>query len=440
MRAVCLLAAALMCGAPFPVMAADAAADMMRGREARARNDFPAAEAAFLEATRQNPTDAEAWHMLGLMRGFQGKYETALEALSRAQQLAPADLDISLSVARINSFAGGYAEADRQVDALLARQPALAEAWVLKGRIASYQNRPRAARTAYDKAASLGALDVDLLLAYGDLSRAEGKEAEARSYYARAAALDPASADVQSRLAEKNQAIATPWTMSISGGKSWLSRTPAPDWQAAEALLDRDLGGGVHVFGGAAYAKRFSLKDVMLRAGANVRSGRLAASLDLGVTPGDDVLPEFQAMSSLSVRLNDGGANFGPTVAVLDGQVRRYANGTVKSLSPGFDQYLADGRLTLSLRMANSWDTTDRHLVGWSGGVLWQLTEKWRLRLGYGNAPEAERGAVADTKTLSGSLIVDLSDTLTWRFDLARESRQGGYRRIEATSGFAVKF
>jgi|GEM_PF-3805161 len=423
-----------------PPAAADYTLQMQQGLGARAAGDFPAAEAAFDAATRAAPGDAQAWHMLGLMRGFQGKYDSALAALDRAEQIAPDDLDIAVSIARVTAFAGRYDVAERRIEAVLAREPELAEAWVLKGRIAGYQNQFDAAKSAYDKAASLLTPDVDLLVAYGDLARAQNDETTARSYYLRAVALDPNSADVKDRLSGRERENANPWTLSVSGGKSWLSRTPAPDWTAAEATLDRDFGDGLHLFGGLSYARRFSTDDITLRGGGRAAGGRMAASLELGYTPDDAVLPEFQAFTTLTARLIDGSGPAGPSLVVLDGQFRKYAGGNVKTLSPGLDQYIADGRFTLSLRWTNTWDTTNRYISGWSVGGLWQAIDRIGLRLGYGNAPEAERGVVADTKTLSGGVILGVTDRVTWRIDLSRENRQGGYRRFEAVSGLAVKF
>ena len=429
-----------MCFTVTAALAQDIPAAMERGHQARGRNDFVSAESAYAEVTRLSPSNAEAWHLLGLMRGFQGLYERALEALGTAEKLAPKDLDLSLSIARVNGFAGRFSVAEARVEGVIARQPDLQAAWVLKGRLASYQRNWASARTAYERAAALGPPDVDLLVAFGDPARAQNDEAQALTYYQRASALDPASADVKDRLEHKKRADANPWTLSLDVGRSWLTRTPAANWAAIEGTLDRDLGDGTHVFGGASFARRFSANDVMLRAGARGDWGRLGASLELGATPNAHVLPQVQSMGSLTYRVTDSLGFFGPTVAAIDGGLRRYTTGTVKTLMPGIDQYLADGRITLSLRATNTWDITDRHSIGWSARGLWQVTDRLGLRLGYGDAPDADRGIVTDTTTYGAGFIASLTNTLTWHVDVTRESRRGGYRRFEAVTGFALKF
>jgi YaiO family outer membrane protein len=437
MRSIIVLASLLFGAIPAQAQP-DVATLMAQGREARIKADFVAAEVAYGSATQAVPTNAEAWHMLGLVQSFQGKHDIALNALTRALALAPQDADIALSQARVTAFTGRYDQADKLVDALLVRAPSMA-AWTLKGRIASYQSKFSAAQTAYDQAARLGTPDVDLLVAYGDLARAQGQEDKAMAYFRQAEALDATSVDVRNRLTLPQSEQATPWQLALSGGKSWLSRTPALDWTSADMTLSREVAPRVRAFGGVSYAKRFSLSDVMLRGGFNATSGRGTIAVDVGFTPSDNVLPEFQSFVTGSYRLTDEKAA-ATTVAVLDAQLRRYSIGTVKTLSPGIDQYVLDGKLTISARLANTWDTNDKHLLGWSASALWQATDRVGLRVGYGDAPEAERGLVADTKTMSTSVIVRLTETTSWRIDLAREQREGGYRRVEATTGVSLTF
>jgi len=440
MRGIVLLAALMAVVMAWPAVGQDFAAAMNRAENARSRNDFATAEAAYLEATRIAPTAADAWHMLGLVRGYQGKYDSGLGALIQAQRLAPDDDDIALSIARLFGFAGRHAEAAARVDEIINRRPDLQAAWTLKGRIASYQNRLDEAQQAYAKAASLAPPDFDLLLAYGDLARARNDERRAREYYERAAALDPNSVEIKDRLTARRIPRSAAWVLSASGGKSWLSRTPAPDWTAADLTLEHAVGKSAHISGGISYVRRFGFDDTMLRLGARASGQRLAGSLELGITPDDNVLPEVQALVAASYRLTGGEAPFGPTVLALDGSIRDYAVGTVKTLAPGVDQYLADGHLAFSLRLANTWDASGNHLLGWTAAALWQASNRLGIRLAYGDAPEAERGFVADTRTLGAALIFAVNDGLDWRLDVSRESRDGGYRRIEALTGFSVKF
>ncbi|MDX2144236.1 MAG: tetratricopeptide repeat protein [Rhodospirillaceae bacterium] len=415
-------------------------AAMARGLEARKANDFAAAEASFREAIRLEPRRAEGRHMLGLVLGFQGRYDEALAALAEAVQLAPQDTDIALSVARVNAWASRFAVAERGVDAVLATAPNRQDAWTLKGRIAFYQGQYGRAREAFDRAQALGPADIDLLLGFGDVARAQGREAEAMEFFRRAAVLDPASADVNSRLAREEKPDANPWRLTVVGGKSWLSRSTAPDWTAAGVTLERLLSARTRAFAGVDYARRFRLNDAMLRAGFATRAGAWDVTLEGGVTPADDVLPEYQLNGTLAATVRDGDDAWGATRFTLDGQLRHYPVGTIHTVSPGLDQTFADGRIGVNLRWINTFDANDDHLSGWAARVSIQAGDRVALQAGYGVAPEADRGLVRDTKALSGAVLVDLTDTIRWRVDIVRETREGSYRRVEVTSGFTLAF
>jgi TonB family protein len=73
-------------------------ADTTRGIELYRQGDFNEAVALLRQASRQTPTDADAWHFLGLALAQSGKQTDALRALERAAYLR---------LARLSSFTVG---------------------------------------------------------------------------------------------------------------------------------------------------------------------------------------------------------------------------------------------------------------------------------------------------------------------------------------------
>jgi YaiO family outer membrane protein len=413
---------------------------MKLGEQARKSGDFARAEQFYAEATRLAPENADAWHMLGLVQGYQGRLDDSLVTLSDALVLEPTDTDIILSIARVKTWADRLTEADRHINDVLTAQPQRQDAWILRGRIAYFRMDYTQALTALDRAMELGPADVELLLCYGDIARAQGQEDRARAYYLKAQELDRTSADVRNRLEGIRPPQFPRWRMALSGGKSWLSRSRERDWNAATVSLERSFSPQFRAFAAIDHARRFGFNDTMLKAGVSGRGGLWEYAADAGVTPSDDVLPEFQAAATVAAFFGSGQGTFSATRIVLDAQHRRYPIATINTLSPGLDLAFSDDRWQISARWINTFEGNDNHLGGWLLRSLIQLTDRIAFQAGYGIAPEAERGVVSNVRNLSGAVLLDVTGNLRWRIDIVREARQGSYRRVELTSGVSIAF
>lgn len=433
MRIMSVIAAAIL--AASPAYAQDAAQSFIDAAQAARRaQDFAGAERAYQQALGARPGDAELLTQLALVQGFQGHYEMALATILKAEAAAPADLDIRLAKARILGWMARYGEASAALDQVLAARPRDADALALQGRLALYQNMPAKARDAFIRALALDARNLDAVVGLGDAARAAGSEKDARAYYLQAQAIDPGSKDVAERLAGKADEATPKWTVSAAAGHSWLSRTALKDWSEESLRVERLLDGG-SVWAGAVHAQRFGLHDTEIAAGASFRLGQgISGTAEAATTPNDDFLPSWRVAAGLNARLTD------TTFGLLDGSVRHYATGTVKGISAGVEQYLLDGKLALAGRFVNSFDPKGRHLTGYAATATIIPIDRLRLRAGYADAPEADAGVVAGTRSLSAGLAFDLTARLTVRADYLREDRSGSYLRQELVAGLAYKF
>lgn len=79
---------------------------MAQARVAIARRDFPIAAALYQTVLQQDPGNAEAWYLLGLVHVSTGDFESAADALGRAVQLDPANPDAAAALERIRQRLG----------------------------------------------------------------------------------------------------------------------------------------------------------------------------------------------------------------------------------------------------------------------------------------------------------------------------------------------
>jgi Flp pilus assembly protein TadD len=81
--------------------------------------EAPEARAQLEVAVAANPADPGAWHDLGLLRHHAGDDRGAIEALSRAEQLAPTDIRPRKTLAALYWSRGDKASAAREYRGLL---------------------------------------------------------------------------------------------------------------------------------------------------------------------------------------------------------------------------------------------------------------------------------------------------------------------------------
>jgi YaiO family outer membrane protein len=127
-------------------------------------------------------------------------------------------------------------------------------------------------------------------------------------------------------------------------------------------------------------------------------------------------------------------------VATIDARQARYRSGDIQTLTPGIEQYLADGRLWLTGRWINIFDEDGDHHAGWlaRGDVL--AGKSVRLFAGVADAPDVSEGVVLDTFSLFGGISVDVNRSTTFRISLAHEDRARGADRMQVGVGLGLRF
>jgi len=189
---------------------------------------------------------------------------------------------------------------------------------------------------------------------------------------------------------------------------------------------------------GLEFARRFGRNDTYgeLRIDRRFSPGA-NGYVFFGATPNADFRPEWQVGLGGGVRVNDGPA---ATVLTLDAAHAEYRTGDIQTLSPGIEQYLANGNAWISARWINIWDEDGGHQSGWPtrGDVL--ATPRLRLFAGLADAPDTSEGVVVDTFSVFGGLSYDMSDRSTLRLSLAHEDRDTGSDRFQVGLGMGWRF
>lgn len=148
-----LLAAQAQPAAP----AADRAAMIASARAAIERQDDRAAIATLETARAAHPDDPEILRLLGSAYAYDHRYPEAIATLRRAEQLAPADLDIKAALARAYLWSGDRDASRAEVAAIVARDPGNADA----KQITAQSNAPAARRSGISLGEALSHVAID---------------------------------------------------------------------------------------------------------------------------------------------------------------------------------------------------------------------------------------------------------------------------------------
>lgn len=343
---------------------------------ASAQPDPRAALTALEQEAAAAPNDIDVLRRLGIAQGQNGRTREALATLERARQLAPNDYDVRLALAQVHYYRGESVIAVRLAGEVLTAHPDNADARDLAERAA------RAVRAGY------------------------GGER---------------------------------WRLDLSGSYSDFNDDARRRWLESSIGLGHRVDERTNVFGRAEIANRFGKTDVFGEVGGDYRFGDASsASLAVGVTPGADFLPQWAVRGGVRARAwRDG---IGDGILTLDARYAEYRSGGVETLSPGIEQYLADGRLWLTGRAIFTWDENGDSQTGYLVRGDAQVANRVRLFLGYADAPETSENVTLTTRTLFGGAVVDLTDRHTLRIDYARDDRERSYVRSAFTLGFGVRF
>jgi tetratricopeptide (TPR) repeat protein len=88
-------------------------------------HDFASAEAEFARALELNDRYARLWHLIGILRAYQGRGEEALAAMRRARELEPMTLLFNANYGLVLYHLRRYGEAIAHLEPLIASQPGL---------------------------------------------------------------------------------------------------------------------------------------------------------------------------------------------------------------------------------------------------------------------------------------------------------------------------
>lgn len=132
-----------------PEVRADALAEQARFLDRL--GELRAAEGAYAAAVALRP-DAATWATLGTLRMRMEDPSGALEAYGRALELSPGDAQIRYLHARGLWLAGRLADAEREIDGLIADHPDHGAGWAVKGRLREAAGDEAGAVAAYRSA------------------------------------------------------------------------------------------------------------------------------------------------------------------------------------------------------------------------------------------------------------------------------------------------
>ena len=116
-----MIAASVACAAicvlsPPDALSPASTVDLEAAVAARDAGDFAKAIEILERLAARNPNDPVVLRLLGINYGHTGRYAEAMQALSRARSIAPADQDIALAIARVQLWSGNLDGAAQTIE------------------------------------------------------------------------------------------------------------------------------------------------------------------------------------------------------------------------------------------------------------------------------------------------------------------------------------
>lgn len=148
------------------------------------------ADRLYRSAIEQDPGNAGAWHLLGVLHGQRGDTRSALQFFERAQSLAPSAL-YCVNAAEACAVLGRHQQAADYARQAIALDPAEPDGYLQWGHALLVQGRPQDARTSLAHALKLDPRHSRAWLAVGNAWQAEGRWDEAIAAWKTAVEHDP---------------------------------------------------------------------------------------------------------------------------------------------------------------------------------------------------------------------------------------------------------
>lgn len=401
---------------PDPVAAA-----LEKGRRLRSAGHFAQAEQIYRAALRRAPRNTDVLVALGLVAGFQQKFDEADRFFDAALQIRPSLLDARLGKVRLALWQGETALAKARIDAIVADAPNNSEALVLRGRIAMLEGDRERAAQAFQEVLAREPRNTEALVGLGDVRRADGDDNAARRSYRQALAIDPTSQDIAQRLA-----VPPPrkWRFDIGSEVSALTQGRGT-WTDSGIGLAYRLTPSTTVSGKARLATRFGQTDLQLEGRVDhAFSSRFSAYALAAATPHADFLARYSLGTGASLEAISRANGLGPLVVNVDARYDSFADTRVTTISPWIQGYVLDGRLGLSARWVHARDDDHTRADGYVLRADVVVTPRLSLFAGYADAPEISDGSLIPTRSVFGGAAYDLTDDLTLRASFAHEKRR----------------
>ncbi|GAA4011449.1 hypothetical protein GCM10022280_06300 [Sphingomonas swuensis] len=271
----------------------------------------------------------------------------------------------------------------------------------------------------------------DARLGLARVAERSGKPAEATAILAPLPATDADAAAIRARLVLTGD---KPWRVDLDGGLSAVEGGQ-PDWRELSLQLRHDAGTAVAARVEA--TRRFGLDDVYGQLEVEQRlSPDLSVSFLAGGTPDADYRPSWQLGAGARLRLQSGPT---PTIATLDLRRASFRSGKVTVARPGFEQYLAGGRVWLTGQLILLSDGA-RTKSGVLGRVDGEIRPGLRLYAGAANAPDTSEGVVSRVRSLFGGVEAAIGSERFVRLTVARHDQQLGSDRTDLMAGVGARF
>ena len=421
----------------------------------RKAGKFRETEAIYRGLLLARPKDSDLLIAAGSVSAFQGKsrFADARRDFKAALAVAPTADDATLGLARVDLYENRLDDAQPRIDRVLAKQPDNTEAQALAARVTLARGEVEEAEVAFRALSLRLPGDTDVLLGLGDSLRGTMRDGEARTIYAKAAVADPASAEIQARVA---QAVRPRWRLDLDGSLSALTKGNT-DWKEGSAHLSYQLSERTALTGGVEVTERFGRINTLIDARIDHRwSDRWTSYLRLGGAPDADYRPDVFVETGGTVRVSQGFGTFGATLLTLDAGYAKYATAEVVTASPGITQYVLGGRLWLSARAIGTIadaQVTQRAIDGTSfvrgridkfGGYLvkadMRALDNLTFFIGWADAPDASDGRVFPARALFGGAVYDIDETFSVKLSAAHEDRVKSYDRNSVNVGLTTRF
>lgn len=337
------------------------------------------------------------------------KYDDALALLNAADKTSEADLSQDLLKARLLSWAGRYGEAHTLLSELKSEHPDDTEIDVIFGSLYYYQGKLEPAEQSYALALSRTPEHGDAISGMDRVQKA--KEAK--------------------RIADLK------WRVDAGGSYSSFKGEAAEDWNEQYINVQRRTG-DVAVSVGVHQYRRFGKSDTQVKIGAaSTKRGGIDWSVEASATPDADFRPDASI-----------GGRAGKAIEVtkdidaylaLGYRYDSFETGAVQTLQPELTAHFSNGVELTSKLVVTTQENADTQ-TGYLVQGVFPVAKTVRLKLGYADAPEVINGQAVGTKSVFGGVSFDVSSTLTFHANAARQDRADNITRDDFLVGFTRKF